>query len=49
MLAGRAVAHVKAGERWLRDIKYNNFQLYVCFRVNCLYAHALTIFIKDAR
>jgi hypothetical protein len=22
-------------------IKYNNFQPYVCFHVNCLYAHAL--------
>jgi hypothetical protein len=23
--------------------------VFLCFRVNCLYAHALTIFIKDAR
>jgi hypothetical protein len=30
-------------------ILYNNFQLYVFFRENCLYAHALTIFIKEAR
>jgi hypothetical protein len=34
---------------YFNSICYNTFQLYVCIRVNCLYAHALTIFMKDAR
>jgi hypothetical protein len=43
--SGTAMQHVTEH----RIMQYNNFQLYVRFRVNCLYAKVLTVFIKDAR